>query len=1039
MKNEFYPKMVYRTHLFPTININNELQQEEFKKALYLASTDLVDAVERNKENGDEQEKTKIPLYKYRSRISNRCTPFGLFSGVGVAQWGENSKIELYDDHQVKLRIDMAYFSSLIRHLLQYEDIIKNTHWTLNNTILQSSDKYTFYELISSELSSQYSIVSLERNKYLDELYSLALKNGKINFADLFNCLQLLDPELGTDEIEEYIFSVFESQLFINEISLKLTNENYEQDLINQLDQILDKVQNIELHTIRTALREIKSQLDNLKNVNDITINTIKIIESLVEQIGIPFQRNLLLQTDLFFQAKNAEVSQSIQSQLADAFKFLSKVTIKQNEELNKFASEFTKRYGDKPVSILKLFSEESGITYPINKQSNISTLLDELTFEAPKPSESSLKVNYIDKLLYSKLQKAIIDELEEIEFTDEDVEKFPANLNFCPTVSLFFSLYPGNKNNIHLISASTNTATGMVARFSYQNNEIKELMKDIATSESISIGEKIYADVIHLAGDRLGNVTLRESPYNYEIPIFTENNDPQKRIPLSDIYVNVYGDKISLWSKRLNKQIIPRLTTAHNFQYNSVPIYHFLSELQNESEDCAHRHRFDWGNFEFMYKSLPRAVYKNVILKEAIWSFDIDDIKEILAEFKSKKTITEFATKWKLPTMFFLADGDNMILVDLNHLLSLEAFCHEIKSKESITITEYIEDKGESLIKNKQGQYFRNEIIAYLKNDTFVPTDERKDVMLYGNFSSQNMSPGSLWSYYKIYMSENINEKILSDNLAPFLEKITNENSASKHFFIRYADPDFHLRIRFLNNSMESKQKNEFKLNTLLDGLLKEEKIWNFQIDTYKREFNRYGISTIEEIESLFHNDSHFFFKYLSKQTAEDKLFTEEDRVYFGVLSAFNLLKSFELSDSQLFEIVDIGYEAFVHEHGSSKKLRHELDDMYRIHRQNLEILISGTYSEMSNLQEIMDILEEKRMEDLKQIHSIREKMSTIECDLNEEKLLSCLIHMSINRLFSTRPRTYELVVYAMLMRALKSYFARLKKDENFKMKVLG
>ena len=64
---------------------------------------------------------------------------------------------------------------------------------------------------------------------------------------------------------------------------------------------------------------------------------------------------------------------------------------------------------------------------------------------------------------------------------------------------------------------------------------------------------------------------------------------------------------------------------------------------------------------------------------------------------------------------------------------------------------------------------------------------------------------PGSEWLYLKIYAGENTLERILVRQLPIILRKLNKANLINKWFFIRYADPDTHLRIRFLTEGKAS------------------------------------------------------------------------------------------------------------------------------------------------------------------------------------------------------------------------------------------
>ena len=116
---------------------------------------------------------------------------------------------------------------------------------------------------------------------------------------------------------------------------------------------------------------------------------------------------------------------------------------------------------------------------------------------------------------------------------------------------------------------------------------------------------------------------------------------------------------------------------------------------------------------------------------------------------------------------------------------------------------------------------------------------------------------PGSKWIYLKIYTGVNSADKILADLFYPFICKLLKTNIIEKFFFIRYTDPEFHLRLRLKLFDIEQyslfyKLFNENILENNIGGL-----IWKLQIDTYIQEIERYGVETIDFVENVFFEDS--------------------------------------------------------------------------------------------------------------------------------------------------------------------------------------
>lgn len=59
-------------------------------------------------------------------------------------------------------------------------------------------------------------------------------------------------------------------------------------------------------------------------------------------------------------------------------------------------------------------------------------------------------------------------------------------------------------------------------------------------------------------------------------------------------------------------------------------------------------------------------------------------------------------------------------------------------------------------------------------------------------------LPPGSDWLFVKLYGPSDFEDDLIAQRLRPFAESALSDGLADKWFFIRYSDPDPHLRIRF-------------------------------------------------------------------------------------------------------------------------------------------------------------------------------------------------------------------------------------------------
>lgn len=274
--------------------------------------------------------------------------------------------------------------------------------------------------------------------------------------------------------------------------------------------------------------------------------------------------------------------------------------------------------------------------------------------------------------------------------------------------------------------------------------------------------------------------------------------------------------------------------------------------------------------------------------------------------------------------------------------------------------------------------------------------------------------SLGSEWVYFKIYSGYKIADILLLEYLSEKIKSLQSGGYIKKWFFIRYNDPDSHLRIRFQVSNIGNVFHLIYQLTSVFQDLLDKNFIWNVQIDTYLREIERYGIKVIEDSESLFCFDSEMILDYLSLKNSFEN---DETQLLFSFLSINSFLNNFALSTSEKLVLLDDMQKSFKMEFNATKVLKNELDKHYR----SLKNEISSVMNDSSR--ECYQIVD-KRSQSIKPIvKSIKEKL-----EVNLNSFLSSHIHMMINRQFTSRQREYETLIYDHLFRYYKTCVFRSK-----------
>jgi thiopeptide-type bacteriocin biosynthesis protein len=146
-----------------------------------------------------------------------------------------------------------------------------------------------------------------------------------------------------------------------------------------------------------------------------------------------------------------------------------------------------------------------------------------------------------------------------------------------------------------------------------------------------------------------------------------------------------------------------------------------------------------------------------------------------------------------------------------------------------------------------------------------------------------------------KLYCGESLHDDLIAGTLRSFCEQVVSEGMASRWFFLRYADPDSHLRIRFNGDPDILTGRLMPAVCRWASGLLAERSSQRVVLDTYDREVERYGgLDGVAVAERIFHLDSVAVANYKALIVSKEIDCSLEDA---AVVSLGNLLDAFGLS----------------------------------------------------------------------------------------------------------------------------------------------
>lgn len=265
---------------------------------------------------------------------------------------------------------------------------------------------------------------------------------------------------------------------------------------------------------------------------------------------------------------------------------------------------------------------------------------------------------------------------------------------------------------------------------------------------------------------------------------------------------------------------------------------------------------------------------------------------------------------------------------------------------------------------------------------------------------------PGSEWLYFKIYTGSPSIDGILVNNVIPFIRQLKLDEIIDEAFFVRYADPEIHIRLRL--HLKQFKFTEVFQLfYQYFNSLVTTRRVWNIQCDTYKRELERYGDYTIKDVERLFDIDSHLIIRFI--QTVCNTEETEENRFLFSMVLIDWFLNLCDYSIKQKHSYIHSSMEIMLDDlKMNNSKYFKILNNRSRIYRTKLERAFVRD--------EWITLLNDYK-ESIKAI--LFDLNRNIKCNtliLSKERLIMSLIHMMLDRLFVSNNKLYELLSYYIL-----------------------
>jgi thiopeptide-type bacteriocin biosynthesis protein len=633
--------------------------------------------------------------------------------------------------------------------------------------------------------------------------------------------------------------------------------------------------------------------------------------------------------------------------------------------------------------------------------------------------------------LLYRKCVEAMVSDAAEVSFRDADLaalENVPSN-QLPERYSLQFSVVAAglsedaNATRFLWKGASFGSSFNLFGRHGNRSNALAALTRSLALEEQhlVDAHGAVLADICYLPTARHGNVMARAAVASHFIPVLVGAGESSATpILLNDLVVSIRRGRVVLRSIALDREVIPRLGNPHHFLDRGAGLYKFLCML-------AYQHvpelGFGWPASLAHVIYRKRITYGRLILAPATWFFRTEDLAGIRRSDTLETSLVALAAlvrRWNLPGRIAIDEGGQLLDIDLNILASVELLLDAICTQQTLTLRECFDASGSP--DDVRSAVFCNEVILPIVRTRLARPAIKAPISVE---SQQNHVavrpqpnselPSGEWMYLKLFCVPDMADDLLAQVIGPMMEKFKTEAVIDRWFFIRYEEPEFHLRLRVFSRDTTLLWGQAFpSLTTALHTAVPAARPWRVQLDSYQPEVIRYGGPVGMEIaERLFYHDSMAFMAVLGLPARTSDHAT---RWKVAAVSVDAMLSPFALTASQRAAFCQRMAMHRAAELGLESSLNAAVGRIYRDKRVELAASLREGM-EGSAERDVQCVYAARSKIDRPLVEAYLHHMTRL-LEVDRDETLASLCHMSCNRLFRTQSAKQEMVTMGLLQR---------------------
>lgn len=1006
--------------------VRDALADPVVRDALFVASPSLDDAITQWIDDAAHPRARGVLgiVTRYLARMSARPTPFGLFSGCSVGRVARATRLEVAPRAEAtrRTRLDMHYLCALAEALeAAHRDALR---FAPSTALYASADQLRYAEgrVDPVTRARRNDVVSVDRGVGVEA--ALARARGGALPAEIARHVAEV-VEVTVDEARGFVDALIASQLLVSELAPAITGE----EPVRGVVETLRALQAPEFDAL-SAAADALAALDRA-GPGRAPAEYRAVRDTLS---GLPATPDIarLFQVDLYKPAPGLTLGDDVLDEVARAVTTLAAVVPDAGDvDLERFCDRFVARWGHGEVALTDALDEDRGIGFGEGHSGDASPLLAGLAFpdagEVPT-ARAGARLQWllrrVEECLADGRTEWTLDARDLAALAVADARPLPDAFAVMATVaSRSPEALAAGEFSVHVQGASGPSGARLLGRFCLGDAALRAHVEAHLRAEEALRPDAVFAEVVHLPDGRLGNILARPVLREHEIAYLGRSGAPAHRqITLDDLRVSVSERgprRVVLRSARLDREVIPRLTSAHNTSTGLTP-YRFLTALQ--AQGARPGLAWSWGALAGA-RFLPRVRSGHAVLALAQWRLFADDLGALARDTVSQRyaAVQALRARLRLPRRVGVADGDNVLPVDLDEPVSVETFVALVKGRTEALLQEMYPGPDALCAFASDGRYTHELVIPYVRAEgpSVTGVDPRP---VHITALPRAFAPGSEWLYAKVYTGSATVDAVLTHAVRPVIDQALGEGAADAWFFIRYADPDWHLRVRLHGDPARLCGQTLPRLHAALAPWMADGRVARWTVDTYDRETERYGGDAgIALAEALFHVDSVACADIVAQLEGDEGAAA---RWRLACRGARDLLRDLGLPRERRIRVLERARAGYFTRFRGDADFDGRIGQRFRDERAGLERLFAATAESAHAYAPGIAALERRGAA----LAPIAARLASAPLTSALDDIATSYVHMFVNRLLRSEHNEQELVLYDFAMRIERSEEARAR-----------